>query len=127
MHDTSLPRQDPGRDVPPHDAAAPAAAKASASGAVRPDEMSSELCAFLAKIDGYKRAERKSHLAPEDLRAVLLALGYRREGRKLDGPTFEREYSEMLAGYKQRTKRLFPTWSEIYGQLRELGWRREAA
>ncbi|TAJ16477.1 MAG: hypothetical protein EPO68_11040 [Planctomycetota bacterium] len=116
MHTAPTPRPEPD-DEPAADA----------SGVVRPDEMSGELCKFLAAIDAYRRASGQSQLAAPDVRKVLHALGYRREGEKVDARTFERDYEAALAGYKQRTKRLFPNWSEIHGLLREAGWRREAA
>lgn len=97
------------------------------SGAVRPDQMSGELCKFLAAVDAYRRDSGRSQLAAPDVRKLLHALGYRREGQKVDARTFEREYEAVLAAYKQRTKRLFPNWSEIHALLLEAGWRREAA
>lgn len=97
------------------------------NGAVRPDQMSGELCKFLAAVDAYRRDSGRSQLSAPDVRKVLHALGYRREGQTVDPRTFEREYEAVLAAYKQRTKRLFPNWSEIHALLLEAGWRREAA
>ncbi|MBM3977071.1 MAG: hypothetical protein FJ299_08785 [Planctomycetes bacterium] len=96
-------------------------------GATRPDQMSGELCKFLAAIDTYRRTHSRSNLQPADVRRVLHELGYRREGRKVDARTFERDYEAALLAYKRKAKRLFPSWSEVHALLLEAGWRREAA
>jgi hypothetical protein len=36
----------------------------------------------------------------------------------------EREFMEAMEAYKQRSGRLFPTWSEVFEVLRSLGYRR---
>src|SRR5947208_3205183 len=53
--------------------------------------------------------------------------------RSVDPATCEREYSpeeweflQAMQAYKQSSGRMFPTWSEVLGVIRELGYRKAA-
>lgn len=94
----------------------------SGSKLVRPDEMEQELLAFVAGIDAARRELGRSHLTPGEILGVAKALGYR--GPKGVGV---KALESAIANYRQQQKRLFPNWSEIFGLLLELGYRRPAA
>jgi hypothetical protein len=44
-----------------------------------------------------------------------------------DSATAEREFMQAMQEYKQRSGRMFPTWSEILEVLRDLGYEKAAA
>lgn len=97
------------------------------SGAVRPDEMSSELMRFLGAIDHLKRAQRGKQVQPADLFRLLGQLGYTRAGRKQSARAFGEAYTRAFEAYRRKSKRLFPSWSESHALLLELGWKPPAA
>jgi hypothetical protein len=56
------------------------------------------------------RSQRQRHSDPADQQAQLSAA--------------ELEFMGAMEAYKQRSGRLFPTWSEVFEVLRSLGYRR---
>lgn len=93
--------------------------------AVRPDEMSRELFAFLAAIDAYKRRTLKQQLLGEDVYHVLRELRYA-PAQRTTVKNFAREYDAVLTRYRRERKRLFPTWGEIHALVQAMGWSRAA-
>jgi len=94
----------------------------------RPDELTRETFEFISAIDEYKRAHMRSFLNDDEVLAILHDLGYRPAGR----PAAAREpdeaelaaYAEARQRYRVEQGRLFPTWSEVFELLRELGYTR---
>jgi len=96
-------------------------------GAVRPDEMSAELMRFLAAIDQLKREQSGKQVQPADLFRLLGQLGYARAGRKQSARAFGEAYTRAFEEYRRKSKRLFPSWSEVHALLLGLGWQPPAA
>ena len=92
----------------------------------RPDELSRETFEFIAAIDEYKRRHLRSFLSDKEVIGVLCALGYERSGSSSE-PSQEHlaEYAAARARYRAERGRLFPTWSEVFQLLVELGYRRD--
>jgi len=92
----------------------------------RPDELSRETFEFIAAIDEYKRRHLRSFLADREVLLVLRSLGYRRSSANHEPTELElREYAESRARYRVEHGRLFPTWSEVFQLLVELGYERQ--
>jgi hypothetical protein len=91
----------------------------------RPDELSAETFEFIAAIDKYKRRHLRSFLDDEEVLEIVLELGYLRVG-------FERtvthvqldDYAAARLRYRVEEGRLFPTWSEVFELLTQLGYER---
>ena len=94
--------------------------KAKKASAPRPDEMSPDVCEFLAAVDDFKRSQMRSFLSFEDIHCVLELLGYERKGKR-GGPD---ALASAIDSYKRAYDRLFPTWSEIFVIACQAGWRR---
>jgi len=107
----------------------------------RPDELTRETFEFITAIDDYKRNHMRSFLDDVEVLTVLRRLGYRPPGDGTSGdetgggvgtgelePTEEEQdsYARMRARYREEHGRLFPTWSEIFKLLCELGYSRAA-
>lgn len=95
----------------------------------RPDELSREAFEFIAAIDVYKRRHLRSFLDDEEVIEVLLQLGYVRDDLGPHDQPLPAELDDLKQArqrYREEQGRLFPSWSEIYELLRELGYRRAA-
>ncbi len=99
----------------------------------RPDELSREAFEFIAAVDDYKRRHLRSFLNDEEILLVMRALGYRRSGvadSARDAPEQGPPAAELAAfadareRYRREEGRLFPSWSELFDLLAELGYRR---
>lgn len=91
----------------------------------RPDELSRETFEFIAAIDEYKRKHMRAFLSDREVLGVLFALGY---GPKRKGEPSEKELAEYAAArarYRAERGRLFPTWSEVFQLLLDLGYQRQ--
>lgn len=92
----------------------------------RPDELSRETFEFISAIDEYKRRHMRSFLGDREVLLVMRALGYRGPaGSGEPGPAEEEAYAATRARYRVEKGRLFPTWSEVFGLLMDLGYTRE--
>src|SRR5262245_19211959 len=92
----------------------------------RPDELSRESFEFIAAIDEYKRRHLRSFLGDREVLAVLRSLGYRRGSSNHEPSEAElKEYADARARYRIEHGRLFPTWSEIFQLLVDLGYSRQ--
>jgi hypothetical protein len=92
----------------------------------RPDELSRETFEFIAAIDEYKRKHMRSFLSDREVLGVLGSLGYGL-GPRTEQPT-ERElaaFAATRARYRAERGRLFPTWSELFQLLLDLGYQRQ--
>lgn len=98
----------------------------------RPDELSREAFEFIAAVDDYKRRHLRSFLNDEEILLVMRELGYRRPGASEDihseeVPPPEAElaaFADARERYRREEGRLFPSWSELFDLLAELGYRR---
>lgn len=96
----------------------------------RPDELTRETFEFIAAIDEYKRRHMRSFLNDEEVLEVLFSLGYAlaEDATDADGPRVTedrlRDFSDARLRYRAEHGRLFPTWSEVFELLRELGYER---
>ena len=94
----------------------------------RPDELTRETFEFITAVDEYKRRHMRSFLNDNEVLEILYDLVYRQPGR----PDLRREPNEEQLGayaaarqrYRVEQGRLFPTWSEVFELLRELGYAR---
>jgi hypothetical protein len=92
----------------------------------RPDELSRETFEFIAAIDEYKRTHMRSFLSDGEVLGVLHRLGYGRDRASAPPSEVElAEYAEARARYRAEKGRLFPTWSEVFQLLLDLGYRRQ--
>jgi hypothetical protein len=92
----------------------------------RPDELSRETFEFIAAIDDYKRKHMRSFLSDREVLSVMRTLGYgRRSSGAEPSETELSEYAASRARYRAEQGRLFPTWSEVFELLLELGYQRE--
>lgn len=92
----------------------------------RPDELSRETFEFIAAIDDYKRKHMRSFLSDREVLTVLRSLGYGNEGAH--GEPTEADlaaYAQARTRYRAEHGRLFPTWSEVFQLLLDLGYRRQ--
>ena len=97
----------------------------------RPDELSREAFEFIAAIDEYKRVHMRSFLDDAHVLTVAHELGWFPAGRsgsvKPTKAELER-YAEARDAYRTEHGRLFPSWSEVFEILQQLGYaRRDAA
>ena len=92
----------------------------------RPDELSRETFEFIAAIDEYKRKHMRSFLSDREVLGVLRTLGYglSRAGNEPSEVELA-EYAAKRARYRAERGRLFPTWSEVFQLLLELGYQRQ--
>jgi hypothetical protein len=95
----------------------------------RPDELSRETFEFIAAIDEFKRRRMRSFLEDKEVLHVLHDLGYARAlvEDEDDDDGLERELTDFAAErerYRREKGRLFPTWSEVFQLLLELGYAR---
>ena len=94
----------------------------------RPDELTRETFEFISAVDEYKRAHMRSFLKDEEVLAILHDLGYRPPGRTAACREPDEEQLAAYAAARKRYRieqgRLFPTWSEVFELLRELGYAR---
>jgi hypothetical protein len=92
----------------------------------RPDELSRETFEFIAAIDEYKRKHMRSFLSDREVLMVLAGLGYGRKGAASEPGADElAAYADSRARYRAEHGRLFPTWSEVFQLLLELGYERQ--
>ena len=93
----------------------------------RPDELTRETFEFIAAVDQYKRRHMRSFLDDEEVLAILFELDYRLEGEEKAVVTDQQLEALADARYRYRMEqgRLFPTWSEVFKLLLQLGYRRE--
>jgi len=92
----------------------------------RPDELSRETFEFIAAIDEYKRTHMRSFLSDREVLCVLYRLGYARGRQAAEATEAElAEYAQARARYRTEKGRLFPTWSEVFQLLLELGYQRQ--
>jgi hypothetical protein len=91
----------------------------------RPDELSRESFEFISAIDEYKRRHLRSFLSDREVLGVLHALGYRRgtAGHEPSDADLA-DYAAARQRYRAQHGRLFPTWSEVFQLLVELGYSR---
>lgn len=93
----------------------------------RPDELSRETFEFITAIDEYKRRHMRSFLGDREVLVVMRELGYRVPGApEAPGADEEKAYAAARARYRVEKGRLFPTWSEVFGLLMDLGYTRDA-
>ncbi len=91
----------------------------------RPDELTRDAFEFISAIDEYKRKHMRSFLDDAEILDVLFELGYvSPEG--LEHPTDDQlaAFADIRQRYRKEQGRLFPTWSEVYDLLTQLGYRR---
>jgi hypothetical protein len=88
------------------------------------DNESSIVDRFKAEFDNPSKASRRATHAA----SVRSASGRR---RLVDPTTCDRDYSgaelefmQAMQDYKQKSGRMFPTWSEVLEVIRELGYRK---
>ena len=96
----------------------------------RPDELSREAFEFIAAIDEYKRQHLRSFLDDSQVLSVAHELGwYPADTKRFGAPTKAElaKYAEARESYRAAHGRLFPTWSEVFQLLVELGYRRKRA
>lgn len=92
----------------------------------RPDELSRETFEFIAAIDGYKRKHLRSFLSDREVLTVLAQLGYGRSGPSSEAEEDDlADYAQARARYRTERGRLFPTWSEVFQLLLDLGFERQ--
>jgi len=92
----------------------------------RPDELSRETFEFIAAIDEYKRKHMRSFLSDREVLSVLRALGYDNEGQRSEPSEADlAAYAQARTRYRAEHGRLFPTWSEVFQLLLDLGYRRQ--
>ncbi len=95
----------------------------------RPDELSRETFEFIAAVDEYKRRHMRSFLNDEEVIDILTSLGYAREDEARTDAEGDSQDVDALGEARERYRndegRLFPTWSEVFQLLLELGYRRE--
>lgn len=92
----------------------------------RPDELSRETFEFISAIDDYKRRHMRSFLGDREVLVVMRELGYSVPGAPEEpGESEEKAYAAARARYRVEKGRLFPTWSEVFGLLMELGYTRD--
>jgi hypothetical protein len=94
----------------------------------RPDQLTRETFEFITAIDEYKRRNMRSFLTDGEVLEIVYDLGYRLPGRS---GLRRKPKADQIAGYLAARKRyriekgrLFPTWSEVFALLCELGYRR---
>lgn len=91
----------------------------------RPDELSSETLQFITAVDEYKRAHMRSFLEDSEVIEIILSMGYRLVAEVEE---VTREQLDAYAGARKRYRdeegRLFPTWSEVFKILSDLGYER---
>ena len=94
----------------------------------RPDELSSATLQFITAVDEYKRTNMRSFLEDSEVIEIILSLGYRLMA-EVDEVTEGQlsAYAEARQRYRDEHGRLFPTWSEVFKILSELGYEREQA
>jgi hypothetical protein len=97
----------------------------------RPDELSRDAFQFIAAIDEYKRKNLRSFLDDMQVLGVARDLGWqpgdaKRRSAKPTKAEVER-YAAAREAYRQQHGRLFPTWSEVFEILLDLGYRRDQA
>jgi hypothetical protein len=92
----------------------------------RPDELSRETFEFIAAIDEYKRKHMRSFLSDREVLTVLRSLGYE-TGSSASEPSEAdlAAYAQARTRYRAEHGRLFPTWSEVFQLLLDLGYRRQ--
>ncbi len=95
----------------------------------RPDELSKETFEFIAAVDDYKRNHMRSFLDDIEILNILYSLGYGHPEFEATPDTAEEAEIERFQAARQRYRdeagRLFPTWSELFTILTELGYARE--
>jgi hypothetical protein len=91
----------------------------------RPDELSRETFEFISAIDEYKRRHMRSFLSDHEVLVVMRELGYHVAGAPQEpGDDEQQAYAAARARYRVEKGRLFPTWSEVFALLMELGYSR---
>jgi hypothetical protein len=97
-----------------------------AASSLRPDGTSSVVEQFRAEVENPTKASRRATHA-----AYCRAASGRR--RFVDPTTCERDYStaelefmQAMQEYKQSSRRMFPTWSEVLEVIQGLGYQKHA-
>ena len=93
----------------------------------RPDELSRETFEFITAVDQYKRRHMRSFLEDTEVLTILANLGYHLPGSAPSAAPSKAEqaaYAEAKNEYRVREGRLFPTWSEVFELLTQLGYER---
>ena len=92
----------------------------------RPDELSRETFEFITAVDEYKRRHMRSFLEDHEVLGLLGSLGYSLAQHEDPGPSDDElaAYAEAKNEYRVREGRLFPTWSEVFELLMQLGYER---
>ncbi len=94
----------------------------------RPDELSSETLQFITAVDQYKRSHMRSFLEDTEVIEIILTMGYRLLDEVEDVTQEQLDaYSNARQRYRDEEGRLFPTWSEVFKILSDLGYHRVAA
>ncbi|MEX1023527.1 MAG: hypothetical protein WD226_00495 [Planctomycetota bacterium] len=94
----------------------------------RPDELTAETLEFLTEIDRLKRQRMQSLLSDHEVLGLLLELGYRSPNGEPDISDEQVEsFAQARQVFRKATGRLFPSWSEVFTILRDLGYERSEA
>lgn len=94
----------------------------------RPDELSKETFEFITAVDDYKRRHMRSFLDDLEILNILYSLGYDHPEFAAQPAPEDQELERFQAArkrYRDEEGRLFPTWSELFTILTELGYARE--
>ncbi len=93
----------------------------------RPDELTRETFEFIAAIDDYKRRHMRSFLDDVQILSVAHELGWTPSGKAVPVKP-KKDEIQAFAGAREKYRveqgRLFPSWSEIFEILMELGYAR---
>ncbi len=95
----------------------------------RPDELTRETLEFIAAVDGYKRRHIRSFLNDFEILTILLSLGYQppssTQGESQPTEEHLQDFAEARQLYRKEQGRLFPSWSEVFALLMNLGYRHD--
>ena len=116
-------------DNTPKDAAQSSSKRVVKTRTPRPDELSRETFEFITAVDDYKRRHMRSFLDDLEILNILYSLGYEHPRFEHDQGAPEEDELDLFQSarkrYRDEAGRLFPSWSELFAILTELGYVRE--